>query len=79
MTRWIVQEWVPYEGISEEYFDSAEAVFFYIQKISRHRHDDLTIFPEPVKTYEPLEFIQAFERGELIESACVEKTDGPED
>lgn len=65
MTRWVLQEWVPYAGISEDVFECAEHLADYIRPMTKTQRADLSIFPEPIKTYEPFEFLEAFDRGEL--------------
>ena len=62
MTQWIIQTYVDYEGISEDYCSSAQEVIDLLNRSYKSWYE-VTIIPQPQSRYEQHEFREAFAKG----------------
>jgi hypothetical protein len=57
---WLIEEWVPYEGMEQSSEMTTEQVLAELKNCSAYRRGDIQIVPFPHFVYEPHEFEEKF-------------------
>jgi hypothetical protein len=63
---WVIKHDVPYEGINEDYYETAAEVIEYLEQCSHRELENITIEPEATESYYPYEFVAAFQQGKVV-------------